>query len=251
MLKNNDDNSIQLNKVALLMNKLLNNTNFFKSEKIPLILFQTYFDKSKVPQMIYDNINKYASEYKHYIYDDVDSNNFLSYYFKPIVLKTFNQLKLGAHKADLLRYCLMYIYGGVYLDIKIELIKPLSEIIKNDNFIYSVLSNSKDHIFQAIIISKPNNLFFLKLINYITNIQNPNDYFAFCKDYFNNIIEDSMESVKIGLNVGYEQLHYLFEERCSKDSSKCHDGLDKYGQCCLVYEDNIPIIKCRYASFPW
>ena len=31
----------------------------------------------------------------------------------------FKDLKIGAHKADFFRYCILYIYGGIYIDIKI------------------------------------------------------------------------------------------------------------------------------------
>ena len=245
------DGTIVIDNNQLLMNKLLNNINFYKSEKIPLIIFQTYHKKDKIPNNIYNNIKKYAPEYTHYILDDNDSIKFLSFHFKPIVLKTFNELILGAHKADLLRYCLIYIYGGVYLDIKIELIKPLSQIITNNNYIYSVLSNAKDHIFQAVIASKSNNPFFLKLIDHIIEKKNPEDYLDFCKDFYNNILKDTTIPISLGINQGYQQSYYLFEEKCDSNPSKCYDGLDRYGQCCFIYENNQPIIKCRYASYPW
>ena len=245
------DGNIVIDNNNLLMDKLLINNNLYKTEKIPLIIFQTYHNKKKIPTMIYNNIKKYAPEYAHYIYNDIDSINFLSYYFKPIVLKTFNDLQLGAHKADLLRYCLIYIYGGIYLDIKIELIKPISEIITNDEIIYSVLSNAKDHIFQAVIASTSSNPFFLNLINYIVDNKNPVDYLDYCKDFYNNILKDTKTPVTLGINYGYQQKYYLFEEICNPDASKCYDGLDRYGQCCYIYDNNLPIIKCRYASYPW
>lgn len=248
------DGKITINYKQLLTSKLLNdnnNDNFYKSTKIPLIIFQTYYDKNKIPDIVYSNIKKYAPEYKHYIFNDDEAKKFLSSYFKPLVLDTFNKLILGAHKADLLRYCLIYIYGGVYLDIKIELIKPLSEIITNNNYIYSVLSNAKDHVFQAVIASKPRNIFFLKLINYIIENKNPKDYLDYCKDFYNNIFKDTKKPIKLGVNQSNNQLYYLFEEKCTPDPLKCYDGLDRYGVCCFIYKNNKPIIKCRYASYPW
>jgi mannosyltransferase OCH1-like enzyme len=78
-------------------------------------LFQTYVNKSKIPRDIYYNIKKYAPNYKHLIYDDNDIEIFLKEHFNKNVLDTFNSLKEGAHKADLARYCLLYIYMEDYI----------------------------------------------------------------------------------------------------------------------------------------
>ena len=84
-----------------------------KSDKIPKYLFQTYNNINKIPPKVFQNIEKYAPDYKHFIYDDTACKIFLKKYFVPEVLKKFNKLKLGAHKADLWRYCVLYIYGGI------------------------------------------------------------------------------------------------------------------------------------------
>ena len=41
---------------------------------------------------------------------------FLNGHF-PEVVEVWDGLKTGAFKADLLRYCLLYFYGGVWLDL--------------------------------------------------------------------------------------------------------------------------------------
>lgn len=82
---------------------------------IPKIIFQTYYKKEKIPQKVYDNISKYCKGYEHCIYDDKDCIEFLTKYFKKNVVDKFNELE-GAHKADLFRYCVLYIYGGIYLN---------------------------------------------------------------------------------------------------------------------------------------
>lgn len=243
--------NINYKKQYSIKNKLLNNYIPNISNKIPLKLFQVYHVKDNIPDYVYTNIKKYAPEYDHYILDDHECIIFLKEYFKPIVLETFNELKEGAHKADLIRYCLLYIYGGIYLDIKIELIKPLSEIFTYNQYIYSVLSSSKDHIFQAIIASNPNNIFFLKLIDHIVDTKNPYDYFNFCKDFYNNIRIDTNKPINLGINIGKNQNFYIFEEKCSDNPELCYDGLDKYNVCCFVYDNNEPVIKCRYSSYPW
>lgn len=50
---------------------------------------------------------------------------FLDRYFIPRFAQAFRDLKCGAHKADLFRCCVLYIYGGVYLDIKTVLVRTI------------------------------------------------------------------------------------------------------------------------------
>jgi hypothetical protein len=219
----------------------------------PNLLFQTYKDKSKIPDEVYKTIQTYAPEYKHIVLDDNDANNFLIEYFVPSVLKTFNKLKLGAHKADLLRYCLLYIYGGVYMDISTELITPLSDIFPDKTILYTVLSNSKDHIYQAVICTPPNNPIFLSLIYYIVKSGNPLFYHDFCEYFLYQINKDLNYSVKLGLNISKQgNKYYILKEECSSvDSSLCDNKFDKYGFCCLIYDKGIKVIRNRRPSYPW
>jgi hypothetical protein len=51
--------------------KLVKDKKEYSSE-ISLYFFQTFKDKKKIPQEVYDNIKTYAPEYKHIIFDDKD-----------------------------------------------------------------------------------------------------------------------------------------------------------------------------------
>jgi hypothetical protein len=189
--------------------------------------------------------------------DDDDIILFIKTYYNDSVLNSFNSLKNGAHKADLARYCILYIYGGLYMDIKVELIKPLSEIFnKGDNMFYSVESNFGDHIHQAVIKTHSKHPIFLSLIDYIVNSENPILYpllyIDFCRDLYIQIKNDVFD-IKKGLNIGKSgNKYYLFKERCSdEDKSMCYDGFDRYGLCCFIWDGDNPIIKSRRSSYPW
>lgn len=227
---------------------------YIKKKPLPseaLYLFQTYHDKSKIPKDVYRNIALYAPEYIHVVLDDNDIINFMNMYYHKQVAQTFKNLKQGPHKADLARYCLLYIYGGLYLDIKTELIKPTKDIFTDDSVVYSVISFMKDHVYQGVIYTRPYNPLFLTLVNFIVNNPETTDYLAYCKDFYNNIRKD-VGYVSLGLLEGNYNTYYLFEERCSNsDSTMCYDGFDKYGMCCFVWDGDTPVIKTRRASYPW
>jgi len=195
----------------------------------PSTIIQTYHTKDKIPIDIYDNISKFAPEYTHLIFDDDECKSFILSYFTPIVLQTFIDIKDGAHKTDLFRYCYLYINGGIYLDIKTELIKPLSSIFINKYIIYSCMSFLNDSIYQGIIATPPMNSFFLKLINTIIENKNPPEYHYFTKDFYNKISIETNNVPKKGLNIGKNQTFYLLEEKCSNNKENCYDGLDRYG----------------------
>ena len=220
-------------------------------------IFQLYHKFDKIPQDVYENIRQYAPDYYHIVMDDKMIEDFLIQYYHPIVLSTFRKIKGGAHKADLARYCLLYIYGGIYMDIKTELIKPVNDVFKY-NTLYSVLSHSNDHIYQGIIKTEKEHPLFLSLIDFIVNHVYHSyimqiDYHIYCKDFYHQLLNDNIDhNIKQGQNRGQYGEYYLFKENCSKtDCSMCWDGFDRYGFCCFIWDGDEPIIKSRRASYPW
>jgi len=61
-------------------------------------------------------------------WNDTHCEAFLHEHFGRRVAASFRRFKHGAHKADLWRYAVLYMYGGVYLDIKVVARRPLAEI---------------------------------------------------------------------------------------------------------------------------
>jgi mannosyltransferase OCH1-like enzyme len=224
---------------------------------IPKKVMQTYFDISKIPQKVYTNIAMYAKGFEHVIYDDNAARSFLHQFYSQDVVNAFNKLKNGAHKADLLRYCLLYIYGGIYLDIKTELITPLTDIFYSnpDIDIYVVLMNAKDGIYNGVIAAKPRNKIFLELINHILHITStvPNmAYETFIKHFLTVLRSNIKTPITLSktLNSKFGKV-YLFHETCTGNESDCPDGLDRYLNCCYIYDNDKKIIKVRYSDFPW
>ena len=230
-------------------NKKVNN------KTIPKIIYQTYINKDKVPSIVFENIKKYADSYEYHFYNDDDCKTFLKTYFEPKILNKFNSMKTGAHKADLFRYCILYLYGGYYIDIKSILIKPLNKIFnKNYNF-YSVIGLGNGSIYQGIIASYPRNDILKRSINFILESSNKeidDIYSIFIQFMYNDIRKSSIsKKVKEGENeLQNSDKIYLFKEECCNKT--CRDKpMDRYGRYCVIKDKDEVIFETRFPSFPW
>jgi len=230
--------------------KEVDTTNAPNAPVTPLVVFQTYHDKSRIPSDIYENIKKYAPDYRHVVYDDTEAIQLIRDHYPTEVLDLFHRLK-GAHRGDLVRYCYLYVHGGVYMDIKTELIKPLAEIFIDPTLLYTVVSHSNDHIYQGIIAVPPRHPLLHELIQYMVDIKEPRHYFEYTNDFYNRIQSDLDGAVTQGRLHGKKYEYHLFKEMCSSDGGKCYDGLDRYQLCCFVHSEGNPIIKTRRSSYPW
>ena len=73
----------------------------------PPVLFLTYRSRAEVPDYVWERFAKYTKGYTIEFFDDTRCRLSL-YPFGPTVMKKFDSLR-GAHKADLWRYCMMYV----------------------------------------------------------------------------------------------------------------------------------------------
>lgn len=259
-------------KMVKLWNKLRSRIDITKipltehNTKIPKVLIQTYSSKDKIPSKVYENVNKYAKGYEHKVFDDDDCYEFISNHYSLEMANKFKSLKVKAHKADLFRYCYLYKYGGVYMDIKTELIKPISEIFTDENNLYTVLSIQSGSIYNGIIASGPGRSIFLDLINFMMEGSDKPLYLSNCIEFYMLLRESYDENPEAGIN---DNNLYLFDEVCVNNRNKlrhggydktikkydyvksCHDGFDRYKQCCHIYDKGEPILKSRYSDFPW
>ena len=105
---------------------------------IPKKLFQT-FETKDLPFGMSKACLSWQTKnpnWEYHFYDKHDRINFISKHFPKEVLEAYLTLVPGAFKADLWRYCVLYIYGGVYVDADTICEMPLDELIEgNDHFI--------------------------------------------------------------------------------------------------------------------
>ena len=69
-------------------------------------------------------------EYK--FWDDTSAAEFLSLHFPPEVREAYDAILPGAFKADLFRYCVLLIEGGIYADMDVMLETNLDAAVPPD-----------------------------------------------------------------------------------------------------------------------
>lgn len=102
---------------------------------IPKVIFQT-FKSEKLPFLTrwhISNFRKKNPEYRYEFFDDEKIENFFALEFGDEVLKLYKKLNIGAAKADMFRYAILFKRGGVYLDIDSGIKGRLSSFIHPDD----------------------------------------------------------------------------------------------------------------------
>lgn len=150
--------------------------------QIPLKVWQTWSSKI-LPEKMKNNVLNLRiqnPEFTYHLFDDEDCKEFIKNNYSEDVLNAFNNLKPGAYKADLWRYCILFKEGGIYLDIKFKCTNnfKLISLVNNEHFVLDRPGHWLDSnfgIYNALIIVKPENLFIQECINEIVkNVQNFN-----------------------------------------------------------------------------
>lgn len=196
-------------------------------QEIPKIIFQTGYNNRIKNVLHFNSIISFIElnpEYQFIYYNNINSRKFLRENFSDEINYSYDLLVPGAYKADLLRYCFLYHYGGCYFDCKQILKIPIKNFLDKNKTLVLCNDVIENALLNAIIFSSKKNIvlekaikdcvyniihklgtsalditgpiFFYKSIKkYINNdnllLQNnrpPDDFLDFWNDYYNNNI---------------------------------------------------------------
>jgi len=155
-----------------------------RSDYIPLNIWQTY-KTMNLPEQAKKCQSSWIQQ-KNYHYKFMDDNQiqtFMKDNFSHRIVQIFNRMPLGVMKADMWRYCILYVHGGIYSDIDSVVIKPIKDWkIKDEDRIIIALENDK-HFCQWTILSEPKHPILKKVIEMIVEeaekgIDTKNEHFV-------------------------------------------------------------------------
>lgn len=115
---------------------------------IPKKIHLTCKDKNNIDNPVWKKcLDKYKSMYSDYeiiIHDNEDIYNIIESHY-PEYLCKIKQIKIGAILADIFRYLILYLEGGIYSDLDCEPLKRIDELFNSEHKYYHGDKNRDNH----------------------------------------------------------------------------------------------------------
>lgn len=150
--------------------------------QIPKTFYLTHSNHNDLVDKRISQIKTIYPEFNVKFYDNNACKKFLESNYPDDHIKTFLKLRVGAHKADFFRYCILYKNGGLYIDLDNVPQKNIWDLITKYHFTSCLrvatapcyqndpLYNKK-HIHQGFIATESNSFILEHLIGHM--IGNP------------------------------------------------------------------------------
>lgn len=93
--------------------------------------------------------------YVYRLYDDDECRRLIEVKFGPRVVAAYDAIEAGAFKADMWRYCALYVHGGVYVDLDTLCIGPIDSIIEPAAELVVPVDLDSRNLFNAFLAVVP------------------------------------------------------------------------------------------------
>lgn len=112
--------------------------NYDNNIKIPKIIHQIWLQGENNIPTDYPNYSdswkKLNPDFKYILWDQNSIENLIKQHF-PYFLSKFNSYPKLVQKVDAAKYMILYVYGGIYVDMDLECIKNINNLIINNQII--------------------------------------------------------------------------------------------------------------------
>lgn len=215
--------------------------------EFPKIIHQIWLQgELNIPEKFHANFNKNKSyckkeqrnkkdekqndSWKYILWDEIKILDLLQKFHKEAV-KTYYSFDYLVQRVDYAKYVILYVYGGVYVDMDAEIIKPLDKLLHEYKQYDTLVSESKITTFEryvtcgnnrfvnnGVIVSKPNSPVMEDLIKKVSPKGSSLQSKMYCilettgPCFFTRIIYDNIDKVKI---LGYEYFEPCIKNQCN------------------------------------
>lgn len=207
------------------------------STNIPKIIVQT--SRTKQPQYVIDMLLDLSPGWTYQHYTDKEILQFFLDHPLPEfpnMIEKFYSISYGAHRADLFRYYVLYVQGGVYIDSDAMIECPIEQIVKDYSFFSVNSSYLEGTIFQGFLGASPQNSIIYESLKDAYHIDNGDlmkNFHLLCKNMY-HIIHDGM------LNIDFS--YVLYKEVCNSLGANIYN---EEGDVILIHYSEKKIIPLR------
>jgi mannosyltransferase OCH1-like enzyme len=120
----------------------------------------------------YDYLVESNPKITFHLYDENECHEFIKNHFEPDVLWAYESLIPCSYKSDLWRFCVLFINGGIYMDIKYRCVNGFKFIAltEQEHFVRDAVCSD---VYTALIVTLPENKVLLNCIRQIVdNVKN-------------------------------------------------------------------------------
>lgn len=146
-----------------------NCTKIYPSLKVPVtipkIIYQSWKTHEVPPKWASspESIKCHMSDWKYVLFNDEENRNLVEKYF-PDFLPYYDSFPHNIQRADAARYCFLYIFGGLYLDLDYEVNRNLSPLFASGDIFLVCSGNVSSYYTNSVMASKPRHPFWLEVI---------------------------------------------------------------------------------------
>ena len=163
--------------ILKVYNQIIKSESLNNGYKIPNVIHFTFCNKNLPIEIlrVIEHNKKICSNCNFIFYDDSDCEKLIKNNFHDKIYNAYMKINptYGAMRADFFRYCVLYLYGGIYIDIKSKITYPIFKIInKNDICILDIprtnLEPWRENLptyEQWLLIFAPRHPYLLSVIN--------------------------------------------------------------------------------------
>lgn len=234
-----------------------------EQQPIPKVVMQTHYDLASLPAKVAGQFEVYGRGFERELFDDPAARAFIERHFSSDYARGFDALPVGAHKADFFRYCYLFIRGGVYLDVKTQLVRPLQDVydaLQREGSSMATCLTSRCFLmhtwfepcaYQGIIFARPRHPIFLECLEFMRAYgwRGRLNYFVFVQNFSKRLRERGMRAPGVHRAQGWT----LWEEKVSLGRGACHGERSKLWVCSSIVDPDSQqlLFGTRFADYPW
>jgi hypothetical protein len=142
---------------------------------VPLNIFQFWdLDMPPIMKRVTDTLRAQNPEFTYHLFDEHMAEAFIEENFHARVVEAYRRLIPLAYKCDLFRYCVLYVRGGIYLDVGYECVNGFRLIhLLDGSFVLDMKHNvfKGEHIgvWNGCMVSQPKSLLLKRCIERVVD----------------------------------------------------------------------------------